>query len=148
MTQDWDSMKGTVLIPSRGVMDAFLEFWNSFVQPIQWGPQTVQASQLSHTFREPNLVLCRFAHYQPRVGELSLAQVSCFCGYHHHGLDPFAHIIAPPSPGLVSGSSAQCFFVDICICFHHLLKILWWQLRKAWVWLQGKVSLSILSTDA
>ena len=25
--------------------------------------------------------------------ELSLAQVSCFCGYHCHGLDPFAHII-------------------------------------------------------
>ena len=59
--------------------------------------------------------------YQSRVSELSLAQVSCFCGYHHHGLDLFAHIIAPPSLGLVSGSSAQCCSVDLCICFHHLL---------------------------
>ena len=58
----------------------------------------------SPTFSGPSLVLCKFPNYQSRVSELSLTQVSYFCGYPHHGLDPFAHIISPPSLRLVSDS--------------------------------------------
>ena len=91
--------------------------------PLPVAPQTAQDSQLSPTFSGPSLDLCMLPRHQSRVSELSLAQFSCFCGCHHHGLDPFAYIIAPPSLGLVSGSSAQCFTVDICICFHQLLDV-------------------------
>lgn len=54
------------------------------------------APQLSLTFAGPTLVLCRFLCYQSRVSELLQAQLSCFCGFFHYGLDSFAHIIAPP----------------------------------------------------
>lgn len=83
--------------------------------------QTSQATQLSSTFSGPSLVLCRFPHYQSRVSGLSLAQVSCFCGYPHYGHDIFAHIIALTSLGLVFRSSVYCLAVDLCICFYQLL---------------------------
>ena len=65
----------------------------------------------------PMLVTC----CQSRVSEFPLAQVSCFSRYPHHGLDSFAHIIAPSSLPLDYGSSVKCFTVDICICFHPFL---------------------------
>ena len=79
-------------------------------------PQTVQASELSPTFSA-----CSYAG-SSRISELSRAQVSCFCEYPHHGFDPFAHNIAPPSLGLVSGSSVHCLadveFLPVC-CERH-----------------------------
>ena len=60
-------------------------------------------------------------HGQTGVAGLPLAQVSCFSGFPHHGLDPFAHITVLPSLPLDFGSSAQCLTVDLCICFHQLL---------------------------
>ncbi|CAO2599648.1 hypothetical protein LEMLEM_LOCUS9952, partial [Lemmus lemmus] len=59
-----------------------------------------------------SLVLCWIPHCQSGVSDLPLAQVNCFSGYPHHGLDPFAHIIAFPPLQLDFGSSAQCFAVD------------------------------------
>ena len=67
--------------------------------------------------------MCRFLTYQSRVGELPLVQVSCFCEFPHHGLDLFAYGISPPSLQLDFRSLAQCFVVDLCICFHQLLDI-------------------------
>ena len=83
--------------------------------------QTAPVTQLSPIFRGPNLDLCRFPRCQFRLIELPLAQVSCFCGYPHYGVDVFAHIITPSSLQLDSGNSAQCLAVDVCICFHQLL---------------------------
>lgn len=48
-------------------------------------------------------------------------------------IDPFAHIIAPPSLWMDFGSPAQCTTVDLCIYFQQFLdKVLWWQLRSPW----------------
>ena len=58
--------------------------------------------------QKASLVLYGFLHCQSGVGELPLAQASYFSGYPHHGLYPFAHIIALPSLLLDSGSLAQC----------------------------------------
>ena len=60
-----------------------------------------------------SLVLCSFPNCQSRVSKLPLAQVSYFCGFPHHGLNPFAHIIAAPSFQLDSESSAQCLAVNL-----------------------------------
>ena len=65
--------------------------------PTASGFTDCQASQLCPTFNVPSLVLCRYSYCHSRVSELSLAQVSGFCGCHCHGLDPFAHIMAPQS---------------------------------------------------
>ena len=51
-------------------------------------------TQLWPRFTTPNFVLCRFHHCQSGVSEFILDQVNCLCGYLHHGLDPFACIIA------------------------------------------------------
>lgn len=84
-------------------------------------PQISQALQLSPIFSGPIFVLCRFSYYQYRVFEISLAQFSCFYEYHYIYLDPLAHIIVPPSLGLVYSNFAQCFSVYLCIWFYHLL---------------------------
>ena len=63
--------------------------------PLPVAPHNVQASQLSITLVgliwSMQIFLSQRAltsSSKSRVRELSLAQVSCFCGYHHHGLDP------------------------------------------------------------
>lgn len=61
---------------------------------------------------------------------------------------PFAHI-TPPSLLLNSRSSTQCLAVVLCIYFHQLLeKVLWGQLMKPSIRLQGKGSLGTPTTIA
>ena len=61
------------------------------------GPAVCPSHKLSPTFRGSSLVLCWFLPCLARVGELTSAQVSCFSGCPHHGLDLFAHILTPPT---------------------------------------------------
>ena len=77
--------------------------------------------QLSTTFRGTSLVIFWFLPCQAGVGEFPLAQVDCFSGCPHHGLDLFAHIVIPSTLQLDFGSSAQCSAVGPCLCFHQLL---------------------------
>ena len=71
--------------------------------PVASGPTDSPSTELSPTFRGPSLVLCRFPSCQSGVSELPLAQISCFCGkFLHHDLDPFAHILSPPSLRLLA----------------------------------------------
>ena len=56
------------------------------------------------------------------VGELPLAQEECFSGYTLHGLDFFALILILPTLWKLDfGSSVQCFYVCLYLCFHQLL---------------------------
>ena len=66
------------------------------------------------------MVLCLFLPSPAGVGELPLAQVNCFSGCPHHGLELFAHILTPPTLQLDFGSSASA---SLCIsdCFHQFL---------------------------
>ena len=66
------------------------------------------------------MTLCYFPRCQSRVHELSQAQVSFLCGFPHHDLNPFAHII-PPLLLLDFKSVLQCLAMDLCIRFHQLL---------------------------
>ena len=54
-------------------------------------------------------------------GGVPLAQVRCFSGCPHHGLDFFAYILTSPTRQLNFGSSAQCLAVYLCLCFQQLL---------------------------
>ena len=67
-------------------------------------PQNAQASQLSSTIS--GLLWSYAGSPQSRVSEISLAPITCFHGYPHHGLDAFPHTIMSPSVGLNSSSSA------------------------------------------
>ena len=55
------------------------------------------------------------------MDELPLAQVDCFSGCHHHGLELLAHIFTPPTLQLDFGSSVQFSAEGLCLCFHQLL---------------------------
>ena len=89
--------------------------------PLPVAPQSVPATQLSATFSGTALVLCLFLPSLAGVGELPLAQVDCFSGCPHHGLDLLAHILTLPTLQLDFGSSAQCSDAGLCLCFHQLL---------------------------
>ena len=61
----------------------------------------------------PSLVLYSFPSDQFSVSELSLAQVSCLCGYHLPGLDPFSHYLSSLSwTGLVAWPTASLWFSE------------------------------------
>ena len=79
------------------------------------------AMELSTTFRETSLVLRLLLPSLAGVGECPLAQLDCFSGCIHHGLDPFANILTPPTIQLDFGSSGQCSDVGLCLCLHQLL---------------------------
>ena len=91
--------------------------------PLPVAPQSAPAMQLSPTFRGTSLYLCLVlpCPCPSGVGELPLAQVNCFSGCSHHGLDLFAHILTLPTLHLDIGSSDQCFDAGLCLCFHQLL---------------------------
>ena len=89
--------------------------------PLSVAPQSAPAIQLSHTFRGTSLDLCWFLPCSAGVGELPLAQVNCFNGCTHHGLNLFAHILTLHSLHLDFGSSVQCSNAGLCLCFHQLL---------------------------
>ena len=80
-----------------------------------------KVSSLTPIFRGSGSVPCWFPSYQSGDQEVSLVQVSCLCGFHQPGMDPFAHpLIRPPSLQLDFGS-VQGLAVGVCFCFHQLL---------------------------
>ena len=89
--------------------------------PLPVAPQSAQAIQLSPTFRGTSLDLCCFLPCLAGVSELPLAQVNCFIGCTHHGLDLFAHILTPHTLPVDFGSSVQCSDAGLCLCFHQFL---------------------------
>ena len=80
-------------------------------------PMPSPAIQLSTTFTGTSLVLCLFLPSPAVVGELSLAQVDCFSGCTHNGLDLFAHILIPQTLKSDFGSSDQSSDAGLFLCF-------------------------------
>lgn len=92
--------------------------------PLPMAPQIAQATQLSPTFREPSLGLCRFPSCQSVVSELLLAQVSSFCGLPVVVLAPLLILLllplsdcaqgAQPRGQLrISASASICFWTEV-----------------------------------
>lgn len=65
----------------------------------QW-PHNLSNTPTVPSFKGSVSILCRFLSCQSRISELSIPRVSCFCGYPHHGLEPFAYRYSVSSTGL------------------------------------------------
>ena len=75
--------------------------------PLPMAPHSAPSMYLSTTFRGTSLVLCLFLSRLTGVGELSLAQVDCFSGCTHYGLDLKVGNIGVGGEGRVEGEKEE-----------------------------------------